>query len=234
METLTALTPTSERRKAIIAKYNLHFYPPVIFWNPQPPTDTAAEWMQPLPRPNIKTRDLADWRGMVYGLPAMTAKVREWLRHKLFTFQFMFQRPCDYTVVDSVRPIPEGMTEARTSALFATTSDWGSNIYFLYGRKRRLRCDDPDETLAMERDERCMDRKMRYPLQYAPFTDSIPYRNPWYFPTVLERYRVPVESGGTWGETKGGSQTWKAINSKGRPTRRRKPDWVKALKARKI
>jgi hypothetical protein len=117
-------------------------------------------------RPNIRIHNLADWRTLVYGLPAMTAKQREDVRHKgirkdLFT---SLHAEAGYIVFDPVRPIPERTSEQKVSALFASTFDLGENIYLLYGRKRRVWCDNPDATRAIEQAERCMDRKMRFTL----------------------------------------------------------------------
>jgi hypothetical protein len=177
-------------------------------------------------RPNIRIHNLADWRTLAYGLPAMTAKQREDVRHKGIRKDLFpsLHAETGYIVFDPVRPIPEGTSEQKVSALFASTIDLGENIYPLYGRDRNVQSDNPDKTRTIDEAEGCMSRKHHYPLEHVGLTDSIPYRIPVYYPTLLERIRMPMpnKEGGIWGETKGHNRTWK-------PNKKAKPAWVEVV-----
>jgi hypothetical protein len=198
-------------------------------------TQTSVQEFFPS-HPNIRVHDLADWRSLVYGLPAMTAKVREDVRHKGIRKDLFpsLHAESGYTVFDPVRPIPESMSEQKVSALFPSTNDWGEDMYLMYGRKREVECDDTDDRREIEQAESCMSKKHHYSLveiakfngniPYRKFTDSIPYRILVYYPTLLERIRMPTpnKAGGTWGETNGCNRTWK-------PNKKAKPAWIEVL-----
>lgn len=156
----------------------------------------------------------------------------EWL----FGRRIVYPHAIDYTVVDPIRPIPEGLSEAMTSSLFASAVDHGKNVYELYGRKRRQPSVNPDATVAMERKEKCMDRKMRYPLEYAPFKDSIPSRKPMFLESDTLAVARAIETqqrrlhragfdcygpkdGNTWAETKGERRVWHG-------NKKAKPEWL--------
>jgi hypothetical protein len=191
----------------------------------------------------------------------MTAQVRDKLRHEGSTDQFpsleagICQR--DYAVVDLARPEVvvrmselqwelskcritldgNGMLSLAPSPfrLGCGAIDIGKSVYPLYGRKRARQCDnDPEKARAIEQAAKrkwgCM-MGMTDVQKNVPFTDSIPYRIPVYYPTIFVRTRMPMPAklGGTWGETKGKNRIWKPTNKKGNRTRKARPAWVKEV-----
>lgn len=149
----------------------------------------------------------------------------------------------DYNVIDSLRPIPDDLSEALTASLFTSAVDLGKDIYLQYGRKRTQRSANHDATVTIDKAEKCMDRKVHYCAEYVPFENRIPHRAPMFLESKIPAIAKKIETvqrnqhraglecapnravvngvltnvGGSWGETIGESQVWHG-NKKAKPT----------------
>jgi hypothetical protein len=195
------------------------------FFRPQNvPTRTSAQEFSPS-RPNIRIHDLADWRTLVYGLPAMTAKQREDVRHKGITNQYPSLHaeavPTGYTVFDPARPeVVAVMSElqwelskcrialdgqgklslSRAPLQFGCSSTHWDDTYFTDRRRHSITpyptAERAEAQQTIARNIKCLEKK-----DCHPSTGELPVRVPytWESKCVPFEYRWRSEPvGGGW------------------------------------